>query len=108
MFHFKTPWKHQKTFGFITYSRVWKKKIGLKRQVLSIPGTLTEFFLKVFSTISQNSLENNCYAVSDTKNWKSKTGIFCEFHKIINPLLPGVHLNTTYLNKPAAFSCKFV
>ena len=82
MFHFKTPWKHQKTFGFITYSRVWKKKIGLKRQVLSIPGTLTEFvtsvlcreavarkfFLKVFSTISQNSLENNCYAVSDTKN----------------------------------------
>ena len=30
MYYFYTPWKRQKTFGFLTFSGVWKWNIGLK------------------------------------------------------------------------------
>ena len=41
MFRFYTPWKRQKTFGFLTFSGVQKRNIGLKYVELLISFTLS-------------------------------------------------------------------
>ena len=74
LFHFYTPWKCQKSFGFLTFSRGLDMYIGLKwakelsRVSSSLPSIFTKALLHINSTIFLTPIKYQFLGVNDQEN----------------------------------------